>query len=252
MPEANAASQAPNAKPPGADRPPVVGDFELLDRIGQGAMGTVFRARQRSMDRTVAVKVLLPRLAGDAAYVERFFREARAAARLNHPNIVLALTVGEDRGYYYFAMEYVEGHTVSLLLKAGPLEERRALEIALQIARALDYAWSKERIVHRDIKPGNILITPKGVAKLADLGLAHEATLEEAGAPEADGKILGTPFYIAPEQILRRPDLDVRCDLYALGSTLFHMVTGHTPFEGGSTKAILARQLHEPAPDPRE
>ncbi len=248
MPASNAASPAPVGTRP----PAVVGDFELLDRIGQGAMGTVFRARQRSMDRTVAVKLLLPRLAGDAAYVQRFFREARAAARLNHPNIVLALTVGEDHGFYYFAMEYVEGHTVSLLLKAGPLEERRALEIALQIARALDYAWSRERIVHRDIKPGNILITPEGAAKLADLGLAHEASAETEGALEAEGKILGTPAYMAPEQILRKPDLDVRCDLYALGATLFHMATGRTPFEGGSTKAILARQLREPAPDPRE
>jgi len=248
MPASNAASSAPV----GARPPSVVGDFELLDRIGQGAMGTVFRARQRSMDRPVAVKLLLPRLAGDAAYVERFFREARAAARLNHPNIVLALTVGEDQGFYYFAMEYVEGHTVSLLLKAGPLEERRALEITLQIARALDYAWSRERIVHRDIKPGNILITPDGTAKLADLGLAHEASAETEGALEAEGKILGTPCYMAPEQILRKPDLDVRCDLYALGATLFHMATGRTPFEGGSTKAILARQLREPAPDPRD
>lgn len=250
MSEPNAASQAPSTPPPGGSQPPLVGDFELLERIGQGAMGTVYKARQRSMDRLVAVKVLHPRLAADAAYVERFFREARAAARLSHPNIVLALTVGEDNGYFYFAMEYIEGHTVSLLLKPGPLEERRALEVTLQVARALDYAWSQERIVHRDIKPGNILITPDGTAKLADLGLAYEATLEDQSAAAPDGKILGTPCYMAPEQILRRADLDVRCDLYGLGATLYHMVTGRPPYEGQSSKAILTKQLHEPAPDP--
>lgn len=252
MPEPHGPPQAPSPKPPGADGPPVLGDFEILDRIGQGGMGTVFKARQRSMDRLVAVKVLRPALASDAAYVERFWREARAAARLSHPNIVLAITAGEDHGYYYFVMEYVEGHTVGLLLKAGPLAEQNALRITLQIARALDYAWSKERIVHRDIKPGNILITPDGTAKLADLGLAHEVTLEDEDAFGADRKILGTPHYIAPEQIQRRPDLDVRCDLYALGATLFHMVTGRAPFEGRNTKALLNKHLREPAPDPRE
>ncbi len=243
-------NQAPGPKTPTGEWPAVLGDFELLERIGQGAMGTVFKGRQRSMDRLVAVKVLRPALAGDAAYVERFFREARAAARLSHPNIVLAITVGEDHGFYYFVMEYVQGHTVSLLLKAGPLEEHRALEMALQIARALDYAWSHERIVHRDIKPGNILITPSGAAKLADLGLAHEATIEEEGTLEAEGKIMGTPQYIAPEQIQRRADLDVRCDLYALGATLFHMVTGRPPYDGATTKSVLAKHLHEPVPDP--
>jgi len=252
MPEPNQANAPPAQKPPGGEWPPTLGDFELVDRIGQGAVGTVFKARQRSMDRLVALKVLRPSLAGDAAYVERFWHEARAAARLHHPNIVLAINAGEDQGFYYFAMEYVEGHSVGLLLKAGPLEERHALEIALQVARALDYAWSKERIVHRDIKPGNIIITPDGTAKLADLGLAHEASLDEEDELTAEGKIVGTPFYIAPEQILRRTDLDVRCDLYALGASLFHMLTGRPPFEGPDAKAVLPRHLHEPVPDPRQ
>ena len=242
---------APGSRPPSGDGPLVLGDFQILERIGQGAMGTVFKARQRSMDRLVAVKVLRPVLAGDSAYVERFFREARAAARLNHPNIVLALNVGEDHGYYYFAMEYLEGHTVGLLLKAGPFEERRALDIALQMSRALDHAWTHERIVHRDIKPGNILIAQDGTAKLADLGLAHEAMREDADAPEVEDKILGTPHYIAPEQILRG-DLDVRCDLYALGATLFHMLTGRPPFDAPTTKAILSKHIREPVPDPRQ
>jgi hypothetical protein len=251
MPEPNQSSMPPGQRPAAGEGPPVLGDFEILERIGQGAMGAVFRARQRSMDRLVAVKVLKPSLAGDKAYVERFWHEARAAARLHHPNIVLAINAGEDHGLYYFAMEYVEGHSVGLLLKAGPLEERRALEIALQVARALDYAWSQERIVHRDIKPGNIIITPEGTAKLADLGLAHEVALDETDEFTAEGKVVGTPFYIAPEQILRRADLDVRCDLYALGASLFHMLTGRPPYEGSDAKAVLAKHLHEPVPDPR-
>jgi len=242
---------APNGpKPASGDGFPVLGDFEILERIGQGAVGAVFKARQRSMDRLVAVKVLKPQLARDPTYVDRFWREARAAARLNHPNIVLAIDAGEDHGYYYFVMEYVEGHTVSLLRKAAVFDEGRALGLVLQVAKALDYAWSQERIVHRDVKPGNIIITPDGTAKLADLGLAHDAALAEEADEEAG--VLGTPLYIAPEQIRREPDLDVRCDLYALGATLFHMVTGRPPFRGPDSKSILAMHLHEPVPDPRE
>lgn len=234
------------------DRPPVLGDFEIQDLIGHGAMGAVFKARQRSMDRIVAVKILRPRLARNPEYVRRFFQEARAAARLNHPNIVLAIGVGEDHGLYYFAMERVEGHTAKLLLKAGTFEEARGLEIARQVALALDYAWTQEHIVHRDVKPANIIITPKGSVKLADLGLAHDPDLVEQGAQTTKGGIMGTPLYIAPEQIRRQPDLDVRCDLYALGATLFHIVTGRPPFEGGDSKSVMARHLSAPVPDPRE
>ena len=239
-------------EPANGDGFPLLGDFEIIERIGQGAVGAVFKARQRSMDRLVAVKVLKPRLARDPTYVARFWNEARAAARLNHPNIVLAIDAGEDHGYCYFVMEYVEGHPVSLLRKAAVFEERRALEIVVQVAKALDYAWSQERIVHRDVKPGNIIITPDGAAKLADLGLAYDAALAEEPDDGSGGAVLGTPLYIAPEQIRREPDLDVRCDLYALGATLFHMVTGHPPFRGPDSKAILAMHLHEPVPDPRE
>jgi len=214
-------------------------------------MGAVYKARQRSMDRIVAVKVLKPVLARDAEYVGRFWREARAAARLSHPNIVLAIDAGEDQGFYYFAMEYVDGHTVSLLLKAGPLDESAAFRIALQVAQALEYAWTHERIVHRDIKPGNLIITSNGTAKLADLGLAHEADLAGEEVSTEGGKILGTPSYMSPEQI-RRGELDVRSDLYSLGASLFHMVTGRPPFEGADSKTVLAKHVYEPPPDPRK
>ena len=230
---------------------PRLGDFEIIERIGQGAVGAVFKARQRSMDRLVAVKVLKPRLAEDPVYVERFTREAHAAARLSHPNIVLAIDAGEDHGYYYFVMEYVEGHTVGLLRKAAVFEERRALEIVRQVAEALDYAWTAERIVHCDIKPGNIIITPNGTAKLADLGLAQDVLAAGAETDE-EGAILGTPLYVSPEQIRREADLDVRCDLYGLGATLFHMVTGRPPYRGPDSRTIIRKHLHEPVPDPRE
>jgi hypothetical protein len=251
MSPAGASNPDSASHPAYSQPPPLLGDYELLDRVGEGAMGTVYKARQRSMDRIVAVKVLKPVLARNAEYVERFWREARAAARLSHPNIVLAIDAGEDQGFYYFAMEYVEGHTVGLLLKAGPLEETPALRIALQVAQALEYAWTHERIVHRDIKPGNLIITPNGTAKLADLGLAHEADLAGEDVSTEGGKILGTPSYMSPEQI-RRAELDVRSDLYSLGASLFHMVTGRPPFEGADTKAVLAQHLFEPPPDPRK
>jgi len=243
---------ADDADGPRAEEPlPRLGDFEIIERIGQGAVGAVFKARQRSMDRLVAVKVLKPRLAEDPAYVERFTREAHAAARLSHPNIVLAIDAGEDHGYYYFVMEYVEGHTVGLLRKAAVFEERRALEIVRQVAEALDYAWTAERIVHRDIKPGNIIITPNGTAKLADLGLAQDVLAADAETDE-EGAILGTPLYVSPEQIRREADLDIRSDLYALGATLFHMVTGRPPYRGPDARTIVRKHLHEPVPDPRE
>ena len=248
MPQAHSATPGRNGEPL-----PRLGDFEIIERIGQGAVGAVFKARQRSMDRLVAVKVLKPRLAENPEYVERFWREARAAARLSHPNIVLAIDAGEAHGYYYFVMEYVEGHPVSLLRKAAVFGERRGLEVARQVAEALDYAWGQERIVHRDIKPGNIIITPDGTAKLADLGLAQDAVLAAEEDEDNDGgAVLGTPLYIAPEQIRREPDLDVRCDLYALGATLFHMVTGRPPFRDPDAKSILRKHLHDPVPDPRE
>ena len=234
------------------DRPPRLGEFEIHDLIDHGAMGAVFKARQRSMDRAVAVKILKPRLARNPEYVERFWHEARAAARLNHPNIVLAIDVGQDRGLSYFVMEYVEGRTVNSLLKAGPFEEARALEVARQVAAALDYAWTQEHIVHRDIKPGNIIITPKDVVKLADLGLAHDPQLVADAPPQPNGAIVGTPLYIAPEQIRRQADLDVRCDLYGLGATLFHMLTGRPPYAARNSREALSAHLNAPVPDPRQ
>ena len=226
-----------------------VGGFELLGKIGQGGMGSVFRARQKSLDRIVALKILPPSVAKDAKFIERFQREARASAKLNHPNIVQGIDVGQDpaTGLWYFAMELVDGPSLLTVLKQqGALPEERVLRIAMDMARALQAA-AKEGIVHRDIKPDNILLSSTGQAKLADLGLAKQVR-EDASLTQA-GMALGTPFYMAPEQIRGQLDqLDQRTDLYALGGTLFHLVTGRKPFEGETGAVIMTRHLTEAAP----
>ncbi len=248
----------------------MLGQFELISKIGQGGMGSVFKAKQVTMDRLVAVKVLPPSIAKNKVFVERFIREARTSAKLNHPNIVQGIEVGRDEttGLYYFAMEYVDGPTVRVALKQERfIEERRTLEIVSGVAAALVCA-QRAGIVHRDVKPDNILLTSKGEVKLADLGLARgnfDNTPEEA-TPEMQnrksssavdltqiGVTLGTPNYMAPEQIRGEVDkLDVRTDLYALGATWFHMVTGRVPYVAPNSHAIMDMHLTAAVPDPRE
>ncbi|MCZ7645211.1 MAG: serine/threonine protein kinase [Planctomycetota bacterium] len=234
--------------------PKRLGDFELLDKIGRGAMGSVYRARQTALDRVVAVKVLYPHVAENPQLIERFQREARASARLNHPHIVQGIAVGQDEasGFWYFAMEYVDGATLwEILHQTGPLEERRALELARDIAKALECAH-KNGIVHRDIKPDNILITREGQPKLADLGLA-KLLADEAAAATQSGVAVGTPHYMAPEQVAGETKrIDTRTDIYALGCTLYHLLTGRTPFEGKAATLIMTKQLNELPRPPHE
>jgi len=228
-----------------------VGGFEILGKIGQGGMGAVFKARQVSMDRVVALKVLPQRLAKNKGFVERFLREARAAAKLDHPNIIQAIDAGHADGYYYFAMEYVEGETLQgLLQRAGALREVRAFEIVRDVLRGLERAHAAG-IIHRDVKPDNILITATGQAKLADLGLARETQQVDAGLTQA-GTALGTPSYISPEQVRGETELDGRTDLYALGATLYHLLVGRPPYTGGTGNEVMAKHLSEPIPDPRK
>jgi eukaryotic-like serine/threonine-protein kinase len=226
-----------------------IGGFELISKIGQGGMGAVFKARQKSLDRIVALKVLPPSIAKDAKFIERFQREARACAKLNHPNIVQGVDVGKDEasGVWYFAMEFIDGPSVLKALKTdGPIPETRALEIARDVARALECAAS-HGIVHRDIKPDNILLTANGDAKLADLGLAKQ--MNDDASLTQSGQAVGTPFYMAPEQVRgASAEIDIRTDLYALGGTLFHLVTGKPPFSGETSALIMSRHLTDPAP----
>ena len=206
----------------------VVGDFLIEKSISKGGMGEVFQARQISLDRSVALKVLQKEYTDDQEYVDSLFREAKAAARISHPNIVQAYAVGQDGDVFYFAMELVRGDTVkNILRKEGRLEASRAAKIIRDIANALDVAWREQRLVHQDIKPDNIMVDINGFSKLADLGLAKTATLESVN--ESEDEVLGTPQYISPEQLTGVPT-DVRSDIYSLGATFYHIVTGKLPY----------------------
>lgn len=227
-----------------------IGNYELLEKLGQGGMGTVYKARQVSMDRIVALKILPPSFAKRKEFIERFFREARASAKLNHPNIVNGIDVGQDNGLYYFAMEFVDGSSVNSLLKHGAIKEFRCAEIGHDIAQALLHAH-QNGILHRDIKPDNILIDSNGLAKLCDLGLARvESETEDEKGLTQQGQAVGTPHYISPEQAKGIRDLDVRTDLYSLGATLYHMATGKTMFEGPTSVVIMTKHLTDKAVSP--
>jgi serine/threonine-protein kinase len=218
--------------------------YELLDKLGQGSMGTVYKARQLSMDRLVAIKLLHPRLAAKQDLLARLDREAQLAAKLSHNNIAQAIDVGVAGSLHYFVMEYIEGTTIKRELEAGKIYgEREALEIILQVAQALQHAH-RRALIHRDVKPGNIILTPERVAKLADLGMARETTDEERSRAEK-GMTIGTPFYISPEQIYPLDEIDGRADIYSLGATLYHMVTGQPPFPGTKVDEVLRAHLEQ-------
>ncbi len=219
--------------------------FQIQSKLGQGAMAVVFKAKQLSLDRTVAVKVLPKRLSENAEFVERFYREGRAAARLNDPNIVQAYDVGEAGGYHYFVMEYIDGQTVYDLLTDGrPVEEAKAVNLIRQAALALDHAH-RHGFIHRDVKPKNIMIIKASIVKLADMGLAREVDDYATATAEA-GRAYGTPYYISPEQIRGEITIDGRADIYALGATFYHMVTGRVPFDGTTPSAVMHKHLKDP------
>ncbi len=218
--------------------------YRILGKLGAGAMAVVYKAQQLSLNRTVAIKVLPKRFSGNPEYVERFFKEGQAAGKLNHNNIVQAVDVGEAGGYHYFVMEYVEGKTLHDDLAAGKIfKEDEALDIVIQVAHALQHAHSCG-LIHRDVKPKNIMINTAGVVKLADMGLARETTDIEAAQTEA-GKAYGTPYYIAPEQIRGKIDIDGRADIYGLGATFYHMVTGRVPFMADDPAEVMRKHLRE-------
>ncbi len=223
--------------------------YRVLGLVGRGAMGTVYRALQVRMEREVAIKILSPKYAHRPEFVERFFREARAAAKVSHANIIQGIDVGEHSGLYYFVMEYVEGKTVGQIVGRGEVfEPREACMIVRQVAAAMEAAWAAG-LLHRDIKPDNILVTDAGVAKLCDLGLAKAM----AGDPdETDPEFaVGTPDYISPEQSMGSEDVDIRSDIYSLGATFYHMVTGQLPFTGMDAVSVMRKHATEPLVPPR-
>ena len=219
---------------------------DLIERVGRGRMGTVYRARQLSMDRVVAVKVLNETYNSDRGFIERFVREARQAGRLSHVNIIHMLDVGESGDLHYYSMEFVDGMTLKRKLrKAGRIEADRALDIALQAARALAYAH-ESGVIHRDVKPANLMLSRDGEVKVADLGIAK--TFEDSAS--ASG-IRGTPHYMSPEQAAGG-EVDARTDVYSLGATLYHMLTGTLPFEGENDFEIMSAHTSATLPAVQE
>ncbi|MBL4848373.1 MAG: serine/threonine protein kinase, partial [Planctomycetes bacterium] len=233
-----------------------LGGFTLLRELGVGGMGRVFLARQESLDRKVALKVLLPELANNEEFRTRFLREARAAALFTHSNIVSVIHAGVDEefGVHYIAFEFVEGGSLEDLLDKEPrLDEEKTLDLTRGVLSALSFAESKG-LVHRDIKPDNVLVTPEGQPKVADLGLAKRPGSVESQVTQT-GVVLGTPLYMAPEQALGEDVLDVRADLYAWGLCMWRMLTGLIPFneDGGcSSLQILTKHINEDLVDVRE
>ena len=224
----------------------VVADrYAVGELLGRGGMAEVWAGTDRVLDRPIAIKVLGSWLVHDSTFVERFRREALAAARISHPNLVAVFDAGAEDGTPYIVMERVPGETLAETLgRQGPLEPARAARIAAEVARALGVAHAAG-IVHRDVKPGNVMVTPEGRAKLMDLGIARSLDGETITRAST---VLGTAGYVSPEQV-RGERVDARSDLYSLGCVLYEMVTGRPPFEAGSPVAVAYRHIHEdPAP----
>lgn len=226
----------------------VIADFIIRRAIGQGGMGTVYLSHQITLDRPAALKILAESYANNAEFVALFIKEARAAAKLNHPHIVQAYAVGEDDGLLYFAMENIDGETMKdVLAREGVIPVDQALNIIQQIAEALNYAWIEQKLIHCDIKPDNIMLTSTGRAKLADLGLAR-VTGDMSDAD--DDEVMGTPQYISPEALTGAP-MDARSDIYSLGATFYQFVTGRLAFDGATAAEIAKKHLTEPLIPPR-
>lgn len=215
----------------------VLGDFQILKKIGEGAMGAVYKARQISYNREVALKVLFPHVANNPKLVERLYREGQVMNQLEHPNIVHAYAQDEDQGYHFIAMEFVDGESLQKWLnRLGRLELADALNIALTVARALGHAHD-QGLVHRDIKPDNVLITRQGLVKVADFGMVK--TADDAMHLTQTGHAVGTPWYMPLEQAKNAKDVDGRCDIYALGCVLYCMLTGNPPFVGRTIVEVI-------------
>lgn len=217
--------------------------YQIIRKLGAGAMATVYLATQISLDRMVAIKILPQKFTSNEDFVARFYAEGKAAAKLNHPNIVQAIDVNHSGEYHYFVMEFVDGRTVyDDIVNNGPYGEEDAIRIGIETARALDHSH-KQGFIHRDVKPKNIMIADESNrTKLADMGLARAVSDREAAEAEA-GKAYGTPYYISPEQIRGERDVDARADIYSLGATLYHMVTGQVPFDGQNPSAVMHKHL---------
>lgn len=221
--------------------------YEIVEKIAEGGMGAVYKARQISMDRLVAIKVLLPKFSEDKDGRERFVREARAVARLSHPNVVSGIDAGEAHGVCYFVMEYLPGLPVDQAVRErGALPWREATTIIRQVALALEHAH-RHGIVHRDVKPGNIMVLADGTAKLADLGLARVVATEDAALTQT-GMIVGSPAYLSPEQATGDRAVDIRSDIFSLGLSFFEIIAGERAYSGSNPMTVITALLTRDMP----
>lgn len=220
---------------------------EILTKVAEGGMGAVFKARHKALNRIVCVKILSPALANDKKAVTLFLTEARAIAELDHPNIVNVYNVGKEQGYYFIVMSFVEGQTLSAMLKKERvLPIGRVLDLFDGVLKGLSVAHEKG-IIHRDIKPSNILITPEGRPKIVDFGIAKKVDKEKGSTKTTE--LAGTAYFIAPEQALGK-DIDTRADLYSVGASMYYVLTGHFPYNGKNTIDIIQKHINDPVPDP--
>jgi serine/threonine protein kinase len=227
-----------------------VGSYDLLEKIAEGGMGAIYRGRHRDSGEVVAIKIMPSHMAGNPVLLKRFEQEFRAASRLDHPNIVRALDYGDTGQSPYLVMEFVEGESLGQKLeREGKMAEAEAIRIIAQVAQGLHRAH-KQNLVHRDVKPDNILVRADGVAKLADLGLVKETDTDLNLTKTGRG--LGTPHFMAPEQFRNAKNADIRCDIYSLGATLYQMVTGELPFRSNGPLDAWMKKIQNDLTTPRK
>jgi len=225
--------------------PEKLGKYKIIEEVGRGGFAVVYKAVDTTLDRTVALKSLDPRLSGEPTFAERFQREAKLAANLKHPNVVMIHEFGWEAGTGYMAMEFLEGRTLKeMILKEGTLTSRRIVNIVGQIASALDYAHGRG-LVHRDVKPSNIMVGADDHVTVMDFGIAKAATLTGL---TTTGQIFGTPEYMSPEQVQGADKPDARSDIYSLGVVVFEMLAGEVPFSGTTPLSIMVSHANKPPP----
>lgn len=227
-----------------------IGRYTVLEKVGEGGMGTIFKVKKPGSKDVYALKLLSREVSKLKDWRARFQREAKVAVTLDHPNVVRGIEYGQEKDRYFYVMEYIEGTNLAdLIHDQGAVAEPRAVEWMIQIADGLDYIHAR-KLIHRDIKPDNIIVTPQGIARLTDLGLA-KSVADDLAQITATGTAVGTPGYMSPEQIRGEKNVDIRTDMYSLGATFYYALTGRKPFEGDSFQEVLVKHLNEMLPSPK-